>query len=231
MSLSLSYLKYLRDISRKMVFRAGFDLVFPGTSRNPDCLSLMIESRDAAWFSRASDESKKSDRKIFFGIGTLTGKFKQVNGRNKKIAAPLFLAQVTIDPEGMIAFIHKDSLSLNYDIVQYLLKTTVKDEEAENIDFNNPDLVTLRHLLDGIADRASRLILPDEIRVTGYKIAGSQVAELIDSTLGDFKTINPSFSCSQIPDFQTRSQLIQASRQDSTNATNSCFFFSGKFPD
>jgi len=231
MSHSLSYLKYLRDLSRKMVFRAGFDMVFPGTARNPDCLSLLNESRSAPWFTKAFDESKKSDRKIFFGIGTLTGKLKQANGRSKKIAAPLFLAQVTIDPEGMIAFIQRESLSLNYDIVQYLLNTTVNNEEAENIDFNNPDLVTLRHLLDGIADRASRLILPKEIGVTEQNIIGSQIDELIASTLADFRTINSHFSFSELPNLKASKQLIQASKQDSIIATNSCFFFSGKFPD
>ncbi len=232
MSLSISYLKYLRDVSRKLVLRAGFDKVFPGTSRSPDCLSVLSEEREKVWFTRALAEEEKAERAIFIGLGVVTGTLTS-GKRTKKLAAPLFVAQATVDVEHSKVILRPETLSLNYDLVQHLVDFNITPEEEAEFVEHETDLQRLFILLDDISNRLAAFHLPREIskeRIDNTKDE-DDVRRVGTILIHGLQTINPGLRIEEVfPPYSTAS-LKKRVKEKELCVSYERILFAGRFPD
>ena len=128
----VAYLSYLRDISRKLISRAGFEKCLQNNAVQFIDLPLVLKP-DGAFYNEMHSYNnylqKNHDKKLFLGFGTILGKTTRI------FAAPLILVQCDINKDDVshIITIEPDigSLSLNYDFISAI--TTNKFNEEEEV--------------------------------------------------------------------------------------------------
>lgn len=124
------YLGYLRDMSRKIAFRGGFEscLAQPAGSGIPpihgsDSTTYGGLSRET-WLSQARVKMGVDENQgIYLGYGLVAGRVS-IEGRVRELAAPLIIMPVDMDPEGGsssdLEFEHADTV-INYDLLALLI--------------------------------------------------------------------------------------------------------------
>lgn len=124
------YLGYLRDMSRKIAFRGGFEacLTRPAGAGIP---ALHGASAGAyagltreTWLAQARQRIQTEENQgIYVGYGLIAGKVT-IEGRSREVAGPLIIVPVDLEPDGEAAndleFEHEDSL-INYDLLALLI--------------------------------------------------------------------------------------------------------------
>jgi hypothetical protein len=232
MDLSLSYLKYLRDVSRKLVLRGGFDRIFPGTSRAPDCLSLVSEKREPFWFRKANAEALKSDRQIFLGLGIVTGTSSITKSRKKKIAAPLFIIQTELDHEKAKVFLRRDTLTLNYDVVQHLVdfKIPSEEDEGELEPQQQREFERLLLLLDEVNENISKIALPEEITSQASNLDSGFFSATEELIVG-LRKHNPRLGIEMLPASLSTRELLSRAKTIEPQFSPDGVLFAAKYPD
>ena len=124
------YLGYLRDMSRKIAFRGGFEscLTRPSAGGLPvlhgsNSANYAGLSRDT-WLAQARQRLEREDNLgVYVGYGLVAGRVT-IEGRVRDVAGPLIIVPVDMEPEGEAAldleFEHEDTL-LNYDLLAMLI--------------------------------------------------------------------------------------------------------------
>ena len=124
------YLGYLRDMSRKIAFRGGFEacLTRPAVANVP---ALHGASSGAyagltreTWLAQARQRIEAEENQgVYVGYGLIAGKVT-IEGRSREVAGPLIIVPVDMDPDGDSAadleFEHEDTL-INYDLLALLI--------------------------------------------------------------------------------------------------------------
>jgi very-short-patch-repair endonuclease len=131
----IKYIKYLRDVSRKIVARNGFEKCyfnkqFKYANQIPRHKEI-ISSLDAEYeiYNWYYEQVKSNpDKKLFLGFGLLCGTIKK-----KVISAPIIYIQCDIDKtednEIMVDF--PDGANINYDLLASLSeKTNINDDDV-----------------------------------------------------------------------------------------------------
>ncbi len=131
----IAYLSYLRDISRKIISRNGFEKCLLNKSLGYavqfEDLELEIKSSDA-YYNELNNYygflQKNHDKKLFIGFGTVIGTRKRI------FAAPILTIQceVSKDETTHIIYVEPDlgTLNINYDFVS-ALSTNYQNEEDD----------------------------------------------------------------------------------------------------
>ncbi len=132
-----SYLDYLRDVSRKIISRSGFEQVLlDKNKKNPSLAYQITEYSQSIPISDTSyshfDEifkhlERNTEKQLFIGFGFICG---QRDGRT--FAGPLLFTECEISKNGdIILEIDYSSLNLNYDLVSSILGfvNIAEDEE------------------------------------------------------------------------------------------------------
>lgn len=130
----VAYLSYLRDISRKIISRNGFEKCLLnkslGYALQFDTLELELKVGDNQYEAinrYYSFLQKNHDKKIFLGFGTVAGTRKRI------FAAPILLIQceVSKDESSQTISIEPDfgTLNLNYDFVSALSTNYFNEED------------------------------------------------------------------------------------------------------
>src|SRR6266849_8607122 len=100
----IDYLKYLKDISRKIGSRSGFDKIL--LDKNRKSPSMVFQSKGLIENIGRSDQhyshfhqvfsylNKNQEKKLFLGVGVCAGKYKE-----KTIAAPLLITECQISKD------------------------------------------------------------------------------------------------------------------------------------
>ncbi len=128
--LIISYLYYLRDVSRNIISRNGFDKCLLDNIRGAKYFPSIFNSFNLE-FSKNDECYKiidnlyikidKQDKKIFIGFGAVfgTNKFKKI------IAAPLLAIQCEVEKIEEKIFLEPiiDTLGINYDLISRELNT------------------------------------------------------------------------------------------------------------
>ena len=120
------YLGYLRDMSRKIAFRGGFEacLARPAGSGVPPLhgsgAGLYAGLSRDTWLAQARLKIDVDENQgIYVGYGLIAGKVT-IEGRSRELAGPLIIMPVDLDPEGdasaNLEFEHEDTL-INYDLL------------------------------------------------------------------------------------------------------------------
>ena len=131
----IQYVKYLRDVSRKIVTRNGFEKCYFNKQfkyANPISRHKeIISSLDAQYeiYNWYYEQVKSNpDRKLFIGFGLLCGTIKK-----KVISAPILYVQCDIDKtdDNEIIIDFPDSANINYDLLATLSeKTNINDDDV-----------------------------------------------------------------------------------------------------
>lgn len=132
----ISYLSYLRDVSRKIVSRTGFEQCL--LSKSEGCavqfadLQTHIPKGEMFYdelrrYLRHTESNY--DKKLFLGFGTVLGT------RERMFAAPLLIAQCEISHNGEFVTLEPDigTLSLNYDLISSLSPNSFNDTEDDAV--------------------------------------------------------------------------------------------------
>ena len=135
------YLGYLRDMSRKIAFRGGFEacLIRPAVAGVP---ALHGASAGAyagltreTWLAQARQRiDAEENQGVYVGYGLIAGKVT-IEGRSREVAGPLIIMPVDMEPDGDastdLEFEHEDTL-INYDLLALLIPgaDTVPDGAA-----------------------------------------------------------------------------------------------------
>lgn len=132
-----SYLDYLRDVSRKIISRSGFEQVLLDKSKkNPSFAyqitgyskSIQITDISYSHFDEILRHLERNpDKQLFIGFGFICG---QKDGRI--FAGPLIFTECEISKNGdIILDINYSSISLNYDLVSSILGFVNIGEDEE----------------------------------------------------------------------------------------------------
>ena len=133
----LDYLRYLRDFTRKILMRRGFENVLRETARAPHCY-FAVDSWAAngrQWSAAVRGHLQSRDgtgRGLFMGWGLVVGRVER-RGRRHKIAAPVWFSPVELDEDGGgvgWSIPDWDQFQFNYDLLTLLLGGDEPDEEA-----------------------------------------------------------------------------------------------------
>lgn len=129
----LQYLRYLRDVSRKIVTRNGFEKCY-FNKQNRYALQIgkykeSISNFDAEyetynWFHEQVKSNQ--DKKLFVGFGLLCG-----SKQKKMISAPLIYIQCDIEKteDNTILLDFSDTANINYDLIATISDKSSSDEE------------------------------------------------------------------------------------------------------
>ena len=124
------YLGYLRDMSRKIAFRGGFEacLARPAGSGVPPLhgsgSGLYAGLSRDTWLAQARLKIDVDENQgVYVGYGLVAGKVT-IEGRSRELAGPLIIMPVDLDSEGDasadLEFEHEDTL-INYDLLALLI--------------------------------------------------------------------------------------------------------------
>ena len=137
-----SYLDYLRDVSRKIITRSGFEQVLLDKSKKNPCFahqiveytkSIQISNNSYQHFDEILKHIERNpDKQLFVGFGFICG---QRDGRT--FAGPLLFTECDITKDGdIILDIDYSSLNLNYDLVASLLGfVNIAEDEEYNASY------------------------------------------------------------------------------------------------
>ena len=124
------YLGYLRDMSRKIAFRGGFEacLTRPAVANVPALHGASSGAyagltRDT-WLAQARQRiDAEENQGVYVGYGLIAGKVT-IEGRSREVAGPLIIMPVDMEPDGEtstdLEFEHEDTL-INYDLLALLI--------------------------------------------------------------------------------------------------------------
>jgi hypothetical protein len=153
------YLGYLRDMSRKIAFRGGFEACLAKGSvggfsvlHGEGATQYAGLSRDT-WLAQARQRMEKEDNLgVYVGYGLIAGKVT-VDGRSREVAGPLIIVPVDMEPEADAAtdleFEHEDTL-LNYDLLALLIPGA--DSITDGAAPTEQKVLFTQELLKAIAD-------------------------------------------------------------------------------
>jgi hypothetical protein len=140
----ISYLRYLSEVSRKILQRGGMENVLYRKSRKQDPCYFDFDrpSIHRPAYLRGVHRllQEQPGRGLFLGLGLIVGQL-QKDGRKRSIAAPLLFCMAEIDPDEenqskVQLEIAWDSIELNYDLLTLFLEQ--KDQEEAEGSFQNP---------------------------------------------------------------------------------------------
>jgi hypothetical protein len=129
-----NYLSYLRDVSRKLVYRAGFEFILPKKRKDKVPYNVLntvlrVKNPEDSWNNQETLTrylryiERYDDEKMFLGLGLFAGK------KNKRLfSAPLMILQceMNCDDNGFVSLNPEvDSLSLNYDFISTLMPSSL----------------------------------------------------------------------------------------------------------
>jgi hypothetical protein len=143
----INYFQYLRDVSRKIAIRNGFEKVLISSPLKGSNFTVQVSELTSIevieininsninlykYLKSANQYLQKSTGKqLFLGVGTVTGKFEE-----RVIAAPLLIIECEIEDEKKDQYLLSfqiDTLSLNYDLLATLLYIYSSNDEEGNI--------------------------------------------------------------------------------------------------
>ena len=130
----INYLRYLRDVSRKIVSRNGFEKCYLN-KQNKYALQIERYKKEFSSFDAEYDTYNwyyeqirvNPDKKLFLGFGLICG-----SKQKKAIAGPLVYIKCDIDKtdDKIITIDFTDLITLNYDLIASLSdKSTAEDED------------------------------------------------------------------------------------------------------
>jgi hypothetical protein len=131
----ISYLRYLKEVSRKILQRGGYENVLYRKPRRQDPYYFDFDrpSVNRAAYLRGIYTllQEQAGKGLFLGLGLITGQVEK-HGRKRNLAAPLLfcpleLVQEEDNPSQVELEVLWDSITLNYDLVTMFLEQ--KDEE------------------------------------------------------------------------------------------------------
>lgn len=168
----IAYLHYLRDISRKIVGKTGFNnLIAPSSKKSQGfvrqlfTLDHKIQPSDSQYeyFSEVVRFlDRHADRQFFIGFGLFAGKYQR-----KSYSAPLFFMECAVEPDTVTGVIALDpdfnSLRLNYDLLADLAGFEIYQEEQEIEIIGEKELEALEFIENQIRNWFDRSNLPTEV--------------------------------------------------------------------
>ena len=124
------YLGYLRDMSRKIAFRGGFEscLIRPTVAGVPPLHGTNAGAYAGltreTWLAQARQRiDAEENQGVYVGYGLVAGKVT-IEGRSRDVAGPLIIMPVDLEPDGEastdLEFEHEDTL-INYDLLALLI--------------------------------------------------------------------------------------------------------------
>jgi len=136
----IPYLKYLREMSRKIIINRGFENVLYRKPKGQQRYYSVYEKTGSnEWDRIAKHLAEVGNRKAFLGIGLCAGRFLRKGGHRRFIAAPLLFVpiEVGLDDESKDLFEYIDwgGLCFNYDLIS-ILTATRDEEEMQSPKFN-----------------------------------------------------------------------------------------------
>jgi len=168
----IAYLHYLRDISRKIVGKTGFNnLIAPsskkaqGFVRQLFTLDHKIHPSDSQYdyfleVIRVLD--RHADRQFFIGFGLFAGKYQR-----KSYSAPLLFMECTVERDSDTGFISLDldfnSLRLNYDLLADVAGFEIFQEEQDIEIIGEKELEAFEFIENQIRKWFDRSELPTEV--------------------------------------------------------------------
>lgn len=146
----VSYLEYLRQMSRKIAYRGAIVDVLGGKSRrSPDRYLAYDTPQEDAAMQRylngvTADNQLNEGRTLFVGVGLIVGNARS-GGKSVKVSAPLIMVPCEVDVPDETDSTYGctpewDAATLNYDLISVLVDKadTVDREDAVGM----PDLLT-----------------------------------------------------------------------------------------
>src|SRR5665213_1246400 len=98
----ISYLRYLSEVSRKILQRGGLENVLYRKTKKQDACYFDFDHssihRPAYLRGVHTLLQEQSGRGLFLGLGLIAGQI-QKNGKKRNLAAPLFFCMVELDPD------------------------------------------------------------------------------------------------------------------------------------
>jgi hypothetical protein len=140
----ISYLRYLQEVSRKILQRGGLENALYRKSRRQDACYFNFDRssihRPAYLRTVFTLLQEQPGRGLYLGLGLIAGQV-QKSGKKRSITAPLLYCMVELDQDeenpSKVSFeMIWDSISLNYDLLIMFLEQ--KDQEEAQDDFHNP---------------------------------------------------------------------------------------------
>jgi len=202
-TLSESYLLYLRDMSKKVVFGSGatgdYSQILITTSRRKsqkkfqritDLHLSQVISSGAEGYRRELDQEKIGNG-IFCGIGIVAGTYtKRAGGKSalRLIAAPTIYGQVIFEESGQAEVAEWVA---NYDIATALIGRNADEEEEAYAVFDSDASQTggqivqeIEDSLEGISGKDIGSILPlSEKYISGFKELTGTTCERVETPL------------------------------------------------
>ncbi len=138
----IPYLKYIREMSRKILMNKGFENVLYRTkSQNPFYSEYPPPPQDGYWravqerinTSQSSKRVKVKHMSCFLGIGLIVGRVVQKR-RNRNVAGPLLYAPLELEQSEDLRTLNPvvlwEEITFNFDLLAILIGSDI-DEEAE----------------------------------------------------------------------------------------------------
>lgn len=161
-----SYIKYLKNLSRKIISKAGFENVLPVETKKRNNLffdfsnfkeslcksneiSIKLEQQEIYKYFQKCDYylNNNDDKKLFIGLGLLNGLFNK-GGNLSLLNAPLMYALADIEKnedDSYSLFIDISTYQLNYDLFAKIFDIKI-DEENENELMSQEDFIRFQIL-------------------------------------------------------------------------------------
>jgi hypothetical protein len=222
----ISYLRYLHDISRKILQRGGFENVLYGKPKkqHPYYFNFDQRGENLSTYLRLRNTFLQSEagKGLFLGMGLITGKL-ETRTRKRNICAPLLFCAVELvsdeeDPTHVEHAIIWNSITLNYDLITLILEHASHDE-PEDVG----DLVSTFVGSGEKIDPAKLIILTDieteldrnldQEKYQEELLQGEKIDELmcrLKEKISDFRSITPSpttFEYAQLKDYIVSERL------------------------
>lgn len=203
----VAYLSYLRDISRKIISRNGFEKCLLSKSEGYavqfDELKLDIWPREPL-FDQINNYfkflEKNHDKKLFLGFGTVVGKRKRI------FAAPILIMQCEVTNVGNRSgiMIEPDfgTLNINYDFISSMSTNIVNEED----DILNPLTEDENRVLEEIEAKIKEF---DKFDVSALNQFANKCFEELRNKIDHFKDIRTI----DVDDYDFNAELIKHTRK------------------
>lgn len=190
-----AYIEYLRDVSRRIICRANFENILPIETRRrknlfysvkgsiplssvllDDIIIIKPEDTNYTYFEKAANYVETyNDKKLFLGVGLISGKFK-----TKKINAPLIICTVEIqhnDNSTITYRFEKNTLQLNYDVLSNFIEDFMVSDEDYDATIT-PEVREKFRTIDTIADKLETYVLKPLSILENLKTSLPHIAEI-----------------------------------------------------
>jgi len=196
----VNYLKYLKDVSRKISVDSGFEKSLLNNKKKNNNYVLQIKgglSDSELIFSKEDKEyiyfkdvikylEKHVDKKLFIGVGLVCGSIDN-NGQSKKLAGPLLIAECNIGIDAdisneILCEIKLSTLVLNYDLISSILESKYVPDSEEDNDYYDPKLEKEAEIIEEIEN-----ILENVNDISKLKKLAEEIAQKLQRELEEFK--------------------------------------------